>query len=118
MLRYQDAWHSSFLHLVHSHSELSFSPYLTSQEKALFEKRTVCCQAELSILLPIQRQGNQPYRTRSTHHGPHVASTDVENGPGAEAGGGQIQDGLRDFLRFAQPGQRHTPLRQFLLLCH
>jgi len=36
-------------------NSLSFSPYLTSQEKALFEKRTVCCHAELSILLPIQR---------------------------------------------------------------
>ena len=49
----------------------------------------------------------------SAHHGAHVPSADVENGPGAKAGGGQIQHGFRDFFRFAQPVQWHSPPREF-----
>src|SRR5438128_2247070 len=53
---------------------------------------------------------------RSAHDGPHVPSTDVENGPGAKASGCEIQDGLRHFYWLAQPGQRYPSLRKLPLL--
>jgi hypothetical protein len=72
---------------------------------------------EVASHQPGEARGHEASQVRSAQDGSHVPPADVENGPGAEAGGGQVQHRLRHFLWFAQPSKRHSPLRQFPLLC-
>src|SRR5436305_14654064 len=80
--------------------------------------RWSCSTYVLSEVVSHQPGGERPpeLRVRSAQDGPHVASTNVENGPGAKAGSGEVQHGFCDFLRLAQPGQRHSSRREFSLL--
>ncbi len=61
---------------------------------------------EVASHQPGEARGHEASQVRSAQDGSHVPPADVENGPGAEAGGGQIQHRLRHFLWFAQPSKR------------